>query len=197
MTGDDTVRLMLLLIGLVFVPPALYYRLRSFTRERLDRWQEGAFILFGLRLTALVMFSGGMMWWINPAWMVWSSLSLPMWLRCVGLAVLVIGGSLIVWTFHNLGKNLTDTVVTRQEHSLVTSGPYRWVRHPFYLAGALGVLGVCLATANWFFAVAGAVVLTFLYSRTRIEEAKLVERFGDDYRNYMQRVGRFLPRLRS
>ena len=103
----------------------------------------------------------------------------------------------MVWTFHNLGKNLTDTVVTRQEHSLITSGPYRWVRHPFYLAGALGALGVCLATANWFFAVLGAVVLIFLYRRTRIEEAKLVERFGDDYRSYMQRVGRFLPRLRS
>ena len=195
MSDDDTVRLMLLIIGVVFFPPALVYRLRSFTRERLDRWQEGAFILFGLRLTAAVTFVGGLLWMINPAWMAWSSLPFPMWLRWVGLAVETIGGSLVVWTFHNLGKNLTDTVVTRQEHSLVTSGPYRWVRHPFYLAGALVVLGGCLATTNWFFAIGGAIVLIFLYRRTRIEEAKLVERFGDDYRNYMRRVGRFLPRI--
>ena len=39
---------------------------------------------------------------------------------------------LLVWTFRCLGKNLTDTVVTRQEHTLVMQGPYRWVRHPFY-----------------------------------------------------------------
>lgn len=196
MTGDETVRLVLFLIGLVFIPPAMYYRLRSFTRERLDRWQEGAFILFGLRLAALVMFIGGILWMSIPAWMSWASIPLPMWLRWVGLVLATIGGCLVVWTFHNLGKNLTDTVVTRQEHSLITSGPYRWVRHPFYLAGALAALGVCLATANWFLAVFGAVILIFLYCRTRIEEEKLVARFGDEYRNYMQRVGRFLPRLR-
>ena len=196
MSGDDAARLVLLLIGLVFVPPALYYRLRSFTRERLDRWQEGHFILFGLRLTALVAFAGGLIWMINPAWMAWSSLPLPIWLRWIGLVLVAIGGSLLVWTFHNLGKNLTDTVVTRQEHSLVTSGPYRWVRHPFYLAGALGTMGGSLAMANWFFAIGGVIVFTFLYFRTRIEEERLVARFGDEYRNYMQRVGRFLPRLR-
>ena len=197
MTGDETVRLMLLVIGAVFVPFALYRRFRSLTSERLDRWQEGVFILFGLRLMGLVTFAGILLWMINPAWMARSSLPLPMWLRWIGLAVVAIGGSLLVWTFHNLGKNLTDTVVTRREHSLVTSGPYRWVRHPLYLACALGILGGSLATANWFFVAVGAVVLIFLYCRTRIEEAKLVERFGDDYRSYMRRVGRFLPRLRS
>ena len=193
MSGDDIVRLMLLLIGLVFVPPALFYRLRSFTRERLDRWQEGAFILFGLRLTGLVMFVVGLLWMINPAWMAWSSLPFPMWLRWVGLILASTAGCLVVWTFHNLGKNLTDTVVTRKEHSLVTSGPYRWVRHPFYLAGALGGLGACLATANWSLAVVGTIGLLFLYFRTRIEEEKLIARFGDEYRNYARRVGRFLP----
>jgi protein-S-isoprenylcysteine O-methyltransferase Ste14 len=116
--------------------------------------------------------------------------------RWTGLGVLGLAGILLVWTFHNLGKNLTDTVVTRREHSLVTTGPYRWVRHPFYLANALGMLGASLATANWFFVAVGACGLILLFFRTRIEEKNLVARFGDEYRNYMRRVGRFLPRLR-
>ena len=51
------------------------------------------------------------------------------------------GGSLIVWAFQSLGSNLTDTVVTRRQHTLITHGPYRWVRHPFYDAMACSIVG--------------------------------------------------------
>lgn len=193
MSDDETIRLVLLVLGIVFIPFALYRRLRSFTNEPLDRWQEGVFILIGLRLMGLVTFAGVIVWMINPTWMAWSSLPLPLWLRWIGIGFTALAGALLVWTFQSLGKNLTDTVVTRREHSLVTSGPYRWVRHPLYLACGLGVVGGSVATANWFFAIVGTIVLTLLVRRTRIEEARLVERFGDEYRNYMRHVGRFLP----
>ena len=98
-------------------------------------------------------------------------------------------------TFRTLGKNLTDTVVTRTEHTLVTRGPYRWVRHPFYLATALAVVANSLVTANWFLALTGGISFGLLVLRTRIEEEKLIERFGEDYNEYMKRTGRFLPRL--
>jgi protein-S-isoprenylcysteine O-methyltransferase Ste14 len=96
--------------------------------------------------------------------------------------------------FHSLGPNLTDTVVTRREHTLVTHGPYRWVRHPFYGVGFLGLLAVTLMTANWFIALTGAVVIALLVHRTRTEEVKLIERFGDEYRAYRERTGAFFPR---
>ena len=67
--------------------------------------------------------------------------------------------------------------------------------HPFYLAFALGIVGGSLVAANWFFLLAGLVPFCFLVARTRIEEEKLIERFGDEYRNYMRRVGRFLPKI--
>ena len=102
---------------------------------------------------------------------------------------------LLVWTFRCLGKNLTDTVVTRQKHTLVTHGPYRWVRHPFYSSAVLVISGNSLAAANWFFFVAGCLMFLLLVIRTRKEEQNLIARFGDDYRNYMQRTGRFVPRL--
>jgi protein-S-isoprenylcysteine O-methyltransferase Ste14 len=95
----------------------------------------------------------------------------------------------------NLGKNLTDTVATRKDHSLVTSGPYRFVRHPFYLSGLVSLVGGSLATANWFLLLAGLLPLGFLVVRTKTEEQKLIERFGDEYRNYMARTGRFFPRF--
>lgn len=194
MPNDDTFRIALLACGVLFFPIGLYHRFRADSGEPIDRWQEGVVILFGLRLTALVVFASGLAWMIYPPSMAWASLPLPLWLRWTGVAIVVLAGLLIVWTFHNLGKNLTDTVVTRKEHTLVFSGPYHWVRHPFYVAGALGVLGSGLAMANGFFLIGGAIVMGFLVARTPIEEGKLVARFGDDYRAYMQRVGRFWPR---
>lgn len=197
MADDNTFRLMLILVVAAFAPFGVYHRIRSKTDEKLDRWQEGVFILFGLRLSGLPMFVGGIAWMIDPQWMAWSSIGIPPWLRWVGVAVVGCWGVLLVWTFQNLGKNLTDTVVTRKDHAFVTSGPYRFVRHPFYLSVALGVFGGSLAMANWFMLLAGVIPLGFLVARTRIEEEKLVERFGVEYQAYMRRVGRFVPRLKS
>lgn len=198
MTDDDsTFRVLLFLEAAAFLPVGFFHRIRAHTGEKIDRWQEGIFILFGLRLTALVLLVGTIAWCIDPNWMAWSSLPIPVWLRWVGLALAVAGGTVWVWTVHTLGKNLTDTVVTRKDHSLVTSGPYRWVRHPFYTALAVGVVGGSLAIASWFFLVLGGLVVGFLVARTKIEEEKLQERFGEDYRDFMRKTGRFLPRMWS
>ena len=89
--------------------------------------------------------------------------------------------------------NLTDTVVTRQKHTLVLHGPYRWIRHPFYDSAALLMVAVSMIAANWFLLVMGVVAFCLLIIRTRTEEANLVARFGDSYRTYMERTGRFLP----
>ena len=79
----------------------------------------------------------------------------------------------------------------------MTHGPYRWVRHPFYIFGFVWGLALSLVTANWLFALLGTGALTMLVIRTRIEEAKLTERFGDDYRAYVRRTGKFFPRFGS
>ena len=197
MNEDLFFRRAFLILLAAIAPFAMYYRARSVTKERLDRWQEGTLILFGLRLSGIPMFLGVVLWLINPQWMTWSSVPLPTWLRYAGLALTALWGALVVWTFHNLGPNLTDTVVTRRGHTLVTTGPYRFVRHPFYLAFGLAIVAGSLVAANWFLLFAGSLPFGFIVARTRIEEEKLIERFGDEYRRYMQRVGRFLPRLRS
>jgi protein-S-isoprenylcysteine O-methyltransferase Ste14 len=195
MSDDETFRLILIAGSLIVFPIAIYHRLKAHsTGETLDRWKEGPYILFTLRPLGIAVMVGLFAYMVNPARMAWSSLPLPTWLRWVGVGVAVFGGALFIWTLRNLGKNLTDTVVTRREHTLVTTGPYRWVRHPFYVAAALTLLGNSLAAANWFLLGGGMLVFTLLAIRTRIEEAELLARFGRAYEEYMGRTHRFLPR---
>jgi protein-S-isoprenylcysteine O-methyltransferase Ste14 len=195
MASEQTFRALLILIILVCLPIGIYHRVRAASGERLSRRDEGVFVMVPLRLFGLVTWIALLIYLINPRWMAWSSLPLPTWLRWVGaaLGVLVVP-PLLFWVLHNLGGNLTDTVVTRREHTLVTHGPYRWVRHPFYGVAFLGVLAFSLIAANWFLALIGAAVVALLVHRTRVEEAKLIERFGDEYRAYRERTGAYFPR---
>jgi len=198
MEYDQTFRIILILGFVVIVPIGAYHRFKSqATGEKLDRRQEGIFILLTLRPIAFTSMVGLVTYMINPAWMAWSSVSLPNGLRWVGVVLGIGTGLLLVATFRALGKNLTDTVVTREAHTLVTKGPYRWVRNPFYLATALAVVANSLVTANGFIALAGTMSFGLLVLRTRTEEEKLIERFGEDYKQYMKRTGRFLPRMYS
>ena len=198
MPHDQPFRIALLVGISLAVPVMAYFRIRSqLTGERLDRRQEGWFILIALRLVAAIGAAVMFSFLVDPALIRWSSLPLPAWLRWCGVAIGAATGVWIIWTFSHLGKNLTDTVVTRREHTLVVSGPYRWVRHPFYLGFAGAVVANSLATTNWLVAILGVALLALIVARTDREEAKLVERFGDDYQTYMTRTGRFWPRWRT
>jgi protein-S-isoprenylcysteine O-methyltransferase Ste14 len=171
------------------------HRVKAGTHEKLDRRKEGAFMLATLRPAGAALWLGIILYMINPAWMSWSATPLPLWLRWSGVAFLLLCVALLIWTLPTLGTNLTDTVVTREHHTLVTRGPYRWIRHPFYVAMALIATGAALIAANWFVLVSGAVVFTLLAIRSRVEEEQLAARFGDAYREYKKRTGRFLPRF--
>ena len=178
------------------LPIGIYHRLKSqATREKLDRRQEGLFILATLRPLGAVFWLGLIAWIVNPDWLAWSGLPLSAWLRWTGVVLITVAMGLLAWTFRSLGRNLTDTVVTRQNHTLVVHGPYRWIRHPFYDSAALFTVAVSLITANWFFLMTGVLVFCLLIIRTRTEEENLLARFGSSYRAYMERTGRFLPRI--
>ena len=196
MDNDQPFRIVLIVFFLTVFPIGLYHRIKSqATRETLDRRQEGMFILATLRPLGAAMWLGLIAWMINPAWMAWSHVLLPAWMRWTGVGLIAAGGALLVWTFRSLGRNITDTVVTRREHVMVSHGPYRWVRHPLYDSAALLIAAISLATANWFLLATGTAVLLLLVKRTRTEEANLVARFGASYQTYMARTGRFLPRI--
>jgi protein-S-isoprenylcysteine O-methyltransferase Ste14 len=193
---DPTFRAVLVVVFLVVLPIGIYFRFTSqATREKLDRRQEGLFILATLRPLGASFWLALIAWMIEPRWMAWSRVSLPVWLRWAGVGTIIIAVGLLVWTFRCLGRNLTDTVVTRQQHTLVVDGPYRWIRHPFYDSAALFMLAISSIAGNWFLFVIGIAVFCLLIIRTRTEEEFLTARFGSSYRSYMERTGRFLPRI--
>jgi protein-S-isoprenylcysteine O-methyltransferase Ste14 len=196
MAHDEIFRRTLIVSCLLVLPVGLYFRLKSqATREPLDRRQEGVFILATLRPVAAAFFAGLVLYMINPSRMAWSSLSLPVWLRYAGIGVWAAAAALLFWTFRTLGTNLTDTVVTRKAHTLVTHGPYRFIRHPFYESALLLIVASALMAANWYLLVTGAAAFTLLLVRMRIEEQKLLDRFGEPYRAYRAATGAFFPRL--
>jgi protein-S-isoprenylcysteine O-methyltransferase Ste14 len=196
MEGEEVFRRVLIVAAAILFPVLVYHRLRSqATGETLDRWQEGPWILFTLRPIGIACMAGLIAYMANPGLMAWSSMPLPVWVRWMGVALGAISGVLLIWTLRSLGKNLTDTVVTRRDHTLVTRGPYRWVRHPFYDAVTLSILANALTAANWFLLATGAATVMLLVIRTRTEEDKLLARFGDAYRGYAQQTGRFLPKI--
>ena len=191
---DATFRPIVVVAFFTIVGIALPFRIRSqSTGEKLDRTQEGIFTMIALRLGGLALWAGVIAFMISPASMRWSSLPLTAPMRWSGVALGALTAALLIWTLRSLGPNLTDTVVTRQAHTLVTRGPYQWVRHPFYDCMFLFMLGTATMMANWFVLVMGLGVFAILAARSRTEEKKLAERFGEPYRAYRAATGRFIP----
>jgi protein-S-isoprenylcysteine O-methyltransferase Ste14 len=151
--------------------------------------------MFALRVAGLAMRLSVILWLINPGWMTWAQLGVPAVLRWVSVALGFVCLPLTYWLFSSIETNITQTVETRASHELVNIGPYRYVRHPLYSVGMLMFFSFTLIAGNWFIALATAAVFLMLLVRLPKEEAKLIKRFGDEYRFYMENTGRLLPRL--
>ena len=198
MNTENIYRIAALILLLSAVSISITYRHRATkSGEAIKSEAEGRVILTLRSLFGLLGWLSAFLYLINPGWMAWAQLPLPSWMRWSGAAIIVICIPLIYWVFSSLGKNVTPTVVTRQEHTLVMQGPYHWIRHPLYTVGFLLFTGYSLLAANWFIFTMLAFAFIILVMRTPIEEQHLIDRFGDDYRQYMRRTGRYLPRLGS
>jgi protein-S-isoprenylcysteine O-methyltransferase Ste14 len=135
---------------------------------------------------------------IKPAWLSGFALSLPAWLRWVGVGVAAGGFGLLQWAQQSLGQNWSDTPRFFSGQNMVASGPYQQVRHPIYSAFLLILGSLLLITANWL--VGGLWILITsldIASRMQVEERMMLNQFGEAYRFYMKRTGRLLPRIRK
>ena len=147
------------------------YRKRAQSGESFDLSKEPPWMRYGMRGTALVLLGYMLTYVIAPSMVEWSRVGLPAWLRLVGgVYSLFLMPWLLNWTQRALGRNVSTTVIIRADHELITSGPYRWVRHPLYVATALAVTANAVVTANWFLALTGVVSVVLIVIRTRTEE---------------------------
>ena len=196
--GENPFRMTLLVVSLIQMVISLTYLRKTGAGSTIfGRREEGVGMSAAIAVFYVAYVVAIVVYFLNPAWMAWSIVSIPPWLRWIGIVPLLLGACWSIRSLQFIGNNITISISTKQDHALVTNGPYQWVRHPLYSAGMVESVGVCLLLANWFVAVSAAVFWSLIAYRTPMEERKLIETFGDEYRVYMERVGRFVPRFRT
>ena len=189
-------RWLLVLVLVLNLAISGYHRSRARSEETISRLAEP----LGLRLLRAMLAVPALLlmiaFVIHPPWIAWSAVAVPAWGRWFGVCVGLVVAPLNVWVLRSLGKNVSETVLTKKGHELVQAGPYRWVRHPLYTSGLLLSGGLSLVAANWLMAGLALVgVLCFLFVIIPLEETELVKKFGDSYRDYQRHTGRLLPRV--
>lgn len=195
MTTETIFRLLAALTLFLVLSISIYFRHKAERQGgRLEK-SEGQRLLIPLRLVGIIGLLPLFGYLINPDWVAWARVDLPDWLRWLAAGVAISIVPAIYALFRAIGNNISPTEATRAHHQLITSGPYRWIRHPLYTFGAIFMLALAVQTTLWWLGVFLLPALLALYWRTRYEEANLIARFGDDYRRYMQRTGRFLPKI--
>ncbi len=111
----------------------------------------------------------------------------------IGIALFALGIAINIWAMATLRSAYTVRLSVRQDQTLLTSGPYRRIRHPGYFGFVLAMPGMGLALGSLAMLAFGVVILAWIVSRIGYEEAMLVERFGDAYGDYQRRTKRLIP----
>jgi protein-S-isoprenylcysteine O-methyltransferase Ste14 len=110
----------------------------------------------------------------------------------LGVILLVSGLGLAVWARVHLGRNWGMPMSEKAEPELVTSGPYRFVRHPIYSGLLLGILGTALTTNPYWLLAFGSSLAYFGYSAS-VEERLLTASFPDTYPSYRAHTKMLIP----
>ena len=129
-------------------------------------------------------------------WLDFANYSLPTWAGWLGV-VFIILALIVFWRAHaDLKTNWSPSLEIREKHELITHGIYGYIRHPMYASQWLWVIAQPLLLQNW---LAGwldlFVFILFYVLRVRAEEKMMIDTFGDQYRDYMKKVGGVFPKL--
>jgi protein-S-isoprenylcysteine O-methyltransferase Ste14 len=197
MDNELIFRILLALLLIAFVANRAYYTRRyGQPEEETVRGRERSIASTVAGILAILALLSSLVYIVNPAWMAWSALPLPAWLRWFGVGLALAGFGLLQWSHQALGKNWSDAPRLLREQTFVTGGPYRRIRHPIYTAFLMIMSATLFISANWFVGLAWIGMTSLeVASRIRFEEEIMVERFGDEYLAYMEGTGRLLPRL--
>ncbi len=174
-----------------------YYQRKVLKDERKFEMREGKLDLIAGAIAALttMFFSGAYI--LEPNAFRFAYLPYPDWMRWVGVGLLT-GGIALLWAAHHfLDESFNSLVGTREEQKLVTSGPYRLIRHPIYTAYFMNYLGGGLLASHWVLTFVPLIFFCILViNRMGKEENMLREEFGAEYEEYSCKTGMLLPKMR-
>jgi protein-S-isoprenylcysteine O-methyltransferase Ste14 len=114
------------------------------------------------------------------------------WPKGVGLAAYLLGLGLAVWARVHIGRNWGTPMTRKEDPELITSGPYRKVRHPIYSGIVLAMIGTAVAVSLYWLIAAAVFGAYFVYS-ARQEERYMAERFPDSYPEYKRSTKMLIP----
>lgn len=167
----------------------------SKTERRAALKEEGWYILFTIALAWYGNLIVAGLYLLDPPWMSWSYLFLPVELRILGVVVASVLIPYTYWIGKSLAERYSDRLQIQEDHTLITSGPYGRIRHPIY-ASAIYFLGaLVLVSDNFLFLIILILVIPGIYRRMKKEERMMVDQFGDEYLEYMKRTGRIFPKI--
>jgi protein-S-isoprenylcysteine O-methyltransferase Ste14 len=205
--NDDMVFLVLF-FALIFIGTGIrrYYsykvektRQKLSVRERIEEMIRAE----GRTFTVLLMAQGVYLIVLLPLYLLFPSsfllfqMPFPNWLRWFGVGLGFLSIPFLVWVHHVLDKDWSVTLKLQTDHKLVTSGPYRRIRHPMYTVLIMYELSWVLVSANLLFLIYYVLAILLIILRIPKEERMMLEKFGEEYRIYMKRTGRLLPCFRQ
>lgn len=198
-TEEKILHILLSCLYLVFLFERGYFQskamLVSGEAKKIKESKKKMITMIILFVIAQVWVVGSFIYIIKPESMSWTLMSIPLWARWLGMIIAVSGMALEFSTQIYLGKNYSTTLHIGEEQTLITTGPYQYMRHPMYTALITVGIGLGSLSSSWYFLLPFLAALVVVAFRIQKEEDAMIEKFGDRYVKYSQETGRFLPRI--
>ncbi len=199
MTQNELLHLLFSICFLFFLFERGYFQSKAIrTSGELVKYRTNKFYMFLLIIIfiiAQIWVLGSFIYILNPVLFTWSLLPFPIWMRWIGVIFTVLGICFELSTQFYLGRNYSTFLHISEEQSLITTGPYSYVRHPMYTALITVGIGMTILSANWYFGIPFIALIVVILFRIKKEEQVLIEKFGEEYIQYEKRTKRFIPFL--
>ena len=200
MTNEFEYRIVFLVLTVMLIAMRIFFMLRVRraggpimpNREAVER-EGGHGVLIIRMLSFFVLMTFLVMYFIGVSWIDKFSFPLPGWLRWFGFALGLVSITFWTWTQITLDTQWSAQLQLVKNHHLLTTGPYTYIRHPLYTSLLVWCIALSLLTANWIFVAITVLSITGLLYRIPKEEQMMLDAFGNEYKIYIQRTGRFLP----